>query len=39
MILIDFYKIPIEWSLLFIVTIIATSIFLSLKFKSKKNIV
>jgi len=33
MILIDFYKIPIEWSLLFIATIISGSIFLSLKFK------
>ena len=37
MIIIDFYKIPIEWSLLFIATIIAGSIFLSLKFKSKKS--
>lgn len=37
MILIDFYKIPIEWSLLFIATIIAGSIFLSLKIKNKKN--
>jgi len=37
MILIDFYKIPIEWSLLFIVTIITASIFLSLKFKSNKS--
>jgi tellurite resistance protein TerC len=35
MILIDFYKIPIEWSLLFIATIIAGSIFLSLKLKNK----
>ena len=35
MILIDFYKIPIEWSLLFIATIIAGSIFLSLKLKKK----
>jgi len=35
MILIDFYKIPIEWSLLFIATIISGSIFLSLKFKTK----
>lgn len=37
MILIDFYKIPIEWSLLFIATIIASSIFFSLKFKNKKS--
>jgi len=36
MILIDLYKIPIEWSLLFIATIISGSIFLSLKFKNKK---
>lgn len=35
MILIDFYKIPIEWSLLFISSIIAGSIFLSLKLKKK----
>jgi len=33
MILIDFYKIPIEWSLLFIASVIAGSIFLSLKLK------
>jgi tellurite resistance protein TerC len=33
MILIDFYKIPIEWSLLFIAAIITASIFLSLRFK------
>ncbi len=31
MLIIDLYKIPIEWSLLFIVSIIATSIILSLK--------
>jgi len=37
MILIDFYKIPIEWSLLFIAAIISASIFLSLKFKNKKT--
>lgn len=37
MILIDFYKIPIEWSLLFIATIITTTIFFSLKFKNKKS--
>ena len=36
MILIDFYKIPIEWSLLFIATIITASIFLSLRIKNKK---
>jgi tellurite resistance protein TerC len=35
MMLIDFYKIPIEWSLLFIAMIITASIFLSLKFKKK----
>lgn len=33
MMLIDFYKIPIEWSLLFISTIISGSIFFSLKIK------
>lgn len=33
MILIDFYKVPIEWSLLFIASVIAGSIFLSLKLK------
>ena len=38
MILIDFYKIPIEWSLLFIATTIAASVFLSLKIKQKSNI-
>ena len=37
MILIDFYKIPIEWSLLFIAAIISASIFLSFKFKNKKS--
>jgi len=37
MILIDFYKIPIEWSLLFIATTIASSIFLSLRIKQKSN--
>jgi tellurite resistance protein TerC len=36
MILVDFYKIPIEWSLLFIAAIITGSIFFSLKFKNKK---
>lgn len=35
MMLIDVYKIPIEWSLLFIAAIIAASIFLSLKIKNK----
>jgi len=38
MILIDFYKIPIEWSLLFIATTIGASIFLSLRFKQKSRI-
>lgn len=33
MILIDYYKIPIEWSLIFIATIITGSIMLSLKFR------
>jgi len=37
MTLIDFYKIPIEWSLLVIAAIITASIFLSLKFKNKKS--
>lgn len=36
MLLIDFYKIPIEWSLIFIATIIAASVFLSLRI-SKPN--
>ncbi len=36
MLLVDVYKIPIEWSLLFIAVIIAGSIFFSLKFKNKK---
>jgi tellurite resistance protein TerC len=36
MILVDFYKIPIEWSLLFIAAIITGSIFFSLKYKNKK---
>jgi len=36
MLLIDLYKIPIEWSLIFIATIIAGSIFLSLKIKRTK---
>ena len=38
MILTDFYKIPIEWSLLFIATTIAASVFLSLRFKQKSSI-
>jgi tellurite resistance protein TerC len=33
MLLIDFYKIPIEWSLLFIATLITGSIFLSLRIR------
>jgi len=37
MIIIDFYKIPIEWSLLFIALIITASIFLSLKLENKKS--
>jgi tellurite resistance protein TerC len=37
MTMIDFYKIPIEWSLLFIAAVITSSIFLSLKFKNKKS--
>jgi len=37
MILIDVYKIPIEWSLLIIAAIISTSIFLSFKIKNKKS--
>jgi tellurite resistance protein TerC len=36
MILVDFYKIPIEWSLVFIALIITGSILLSLKYKNKK---
>ena len=36
MLLIDLYKIPIEWSLIFIATIITGSIFLSLKIKRTK---
>lgn len=37
MIIIDFYKIPIEYSLLFIATIIAGSVVLSLKWKNPKS--
>jgi tellurite resistance protein TerC len=36
MLLIDLYKIPIEWSLIFIAFIIAGSIFFSLKIKRTK---
>jgi tellurite resistance protein TerC len=36
MLLIDIYKIPIEWSLIFIALIITGSIFLSLKIKRTK---
>jgi len=36
MMLVDLYKIPIEWSLLFIATVITGSVFLSLKYKNKK---
>jgi tellurite resistance protein TerC len=38
MTLIDFYKIPIELSLLFIASIISISIYLSLRFKQKSSI-
>lgn len=37
MVMIDFYKIPIEWSLLFISSLIVASILLSLKIKNKKR--
>ncbi|MFZ4462828.1 MAG: TerC family protein [Bacteroidales bacterium] len=37
MIIIDFYKIPIEYSLLFIATVITGSVFLSLKWKNPKS--
>ena len=37
MMLIDVYKIPIEWSLLFIACTITASIFLSLKIKNQKQ--
>lgn len=37
MLLIDFYKIPIELSLLFIASVIAGSVFFSLKFKKKES--
>jgi len=36
MILVDFYKIPIEWSLIFIACIITASVILSLKINPKK---
>ncbi len=35
--LVDIYKIPVEWSLLFIASIISASIFLSLKFRNQKS--
>lgn len=37
MLLIDFYKIPIQWSLIFIASIIATSVALSFKITQKKE--
>jgi tellurite resistance protein TerC len=37
MMLIDFYKIPIEWSLAFIALVITSSIILSLKLKNPEN--
>ncbi len=37
MMLVDIYKIPVEWSLLFIASIISASIFLSLKFRNQKS--
>ncbi len=37
MMLVDLYKIPIEWSLLFIATVITGSVFLSLRFKNKRS--
>lgn len=37
MILIDFYKIPIEWSLIFIASVITLSVLLSLKIKQKNS--
>jgi len=37
MIMIDFYKIPIEWSLLFIVSVITASIILSLRIHPSKS--
>ena len=36
MLLIDIYKVPIEWSLIFIAFLITGSIFLSLKIKRTK---
>jgi tellurite resistance protein TerC len=36
MLIIDLYKIPIEGSLIFIATVIAGSVILSLKIKNKK---
>jgi len=37
MMLVDLYKIPVEWSLLFIAAIISASIFFSLKFRNQKG--
>jgi tellurite resistance protein TerC len=37
MLLVDLYKIPIEWSLMFIAAVITTSIILSLKIKDPKK--
>lgn len=37
MTVIDFYKFPIEWSLIFIASVIAASIFLSLRIKNPKE--
>ncbi len=37
MLLVDLYKIPIEWSLIFIAVTIATSIFLSVRIKPKQT--
>lgn len=38
MTMIDLYKIPIEWSLIFIATVITGSVLLSLKIKNKKAV-
>ena len=38
MTMIDLYKIPIEWSLIFIATVITGSVLLSLKIKNKKSV-
>jgi tellurite resistance protein TerC len=37
MMAVDLYKLPIEWSLLFIATVITGSILLSLKLKKNPN--